>query len=101
MSVFKYTFFNSYLISAIPKIYIWSMPTRKPKIFVVHLGCSKNQVDAERLVGEMLNVGFETTETASKADYILVNTCGFIEAAKEESINAILAQVRARKRSKS
>lgn len=97
MSVFKYTFFNSYLISAIPKIYIWSMPTRKPKIFVVHLGCSKNQVDAERLVGEMLNVGFETTETASKADYILVNTCGFIEAAKEESINAILAQVKGKK----
>ncbi|MCQ2106888.1 MAG: 30S ribosomal protein S12 methylthiotransferase RimO [Fibrobacter sp.] len=73
------------------------MPTRKPKIFVVHLGCSKNQVDAERLVGEMLNAGFETTDTASKADYILVNTCGFIEAAKEESINAILAQLKTKK----
>ena len=73
------------------------MLTKKPKIFVVHLGCSKNQVDAERLVGELLNVGFQTTETASKADFILVNTCGFIEAAKEESINAILAQVQAKK----
>ena len=73
------------------------MPTKKPKIFVVHLGCSKNQVDAERLVGEMLNAGFQTTETAAKADYILVNTCGFIEAAKEESINAILAQIKGKK----
>ena len=68
------------------------MQKRKPKVFVVHLGCAKNQVDAECLVGEMLHAGFSTCDTASKADYILVNTCGFIEAAKEESINAILAQ---------
>lgn len=73
------------------------MPTKKPKIFVVHLGCSKNQVDAERLVGEMLNAGFQTTDTAAKADFILVNTCGFIEAAKEESINAILSHVKGKK----
>jgi len=74
------------------------MSTKKPKIFVVHLGCSKNQIDAERLVGEMLNAGFETTEEAPKANYILVNTCGFIEAAKEESINAILSQVQTKKK---
>lgn len=73
------------------------MAKKKAKVFVVHLGCSKNQVDAENLVGEMLHAGFETTDTASKANYILVNTCGFIEAAKEESINAILAQVQAKK----
>ena len=73
------------------------MPTKKPKVFVVHLGCAKNQVDAENLVGEMLHAGFATCDTAGKADYILVNTCGFIEAAKEESINAILAQAKAKK----
>ncbi len=73
------------------------MPTKKPKVFVVHLGCAKNQVDAENLVGEMLHAGFVTCDSAGKADYILVNTCGFIEAAKEESINAILAQAKAKK----
>ena len=73
------------------------MPTKKPKVFVVHLGCAKNQVDAENLVGEMLHAGFATCDSAAKADYILVNTCGFIEAAKEESINAILAQAKAKK----
>ena len=74
-----------------------NMPTKKPKVFVVHLGCAKNQVDAENLVGEMLHAGFTTCDTAAKADYILVNTCGFIEAAKEESINAILAQINGKK----
>lgn len=73
------------------------MPTKKPKVFVVHLGCAKNQVDAENLVGEMLRAGFETCESAAKADYILVNTCGFIEAAKEESINTILTYVKGKK----
>ena len=73
------------------------MPTKKPKVFVVHLGCAKNQVDAENLVGEMLYAGFATCDSATKADYILVNTCGFIEAAKEESINAILAQINGKK----
>jgi ribosomal protein S12 methylthiotransferase len=68
-----------------------------PKLFVVHLGCAKNQVDAERLTGEMLRAGFTTCDEAGKADYILVNTCGFIEAAKEESINAILAQIKGKK----
>ncbi|MCF0224438.1 MAG: radical SAM protein, partial [Fibrobacter sp.] len=73
------------------------MPTRKPRIYTVHLGCSKNQVDAERLVAELLNAGLVTADSAAKADYILVNTCGFIEAAKEESINAILTQVKGKK----
>ena len=73
------------------------MPTKKPKVFVVHLGCAKNQVDAENLVGEMLHAGFATCDSAAKADYILVNTCGFIEAAKEESINAILTQIKGKK----
>ncbi|MCF0217232.1 MAG: 30S ribosomal protein S12 methylthiotransferase RimO, partial [Fibrobacteraceae bacterium] len=73
------------------------MPTKKNRIYTVHLGCSKNQVDAENLVGELLQYGFEPTDNRSKANYILVNTCGFIEAAKEESINAILAQVKVKK----
>lgn len=73
------------------------MKKKQPKVFTVHLGCAKNQVDAECLVSEMLHAGFATCDSAKKADYILINTCGFIEAAKEESINAILAQAKGKK----
>ena len=51
---------------------------RKNRIFTVHLGCSKNQVDAECLVTEFLYQGFETANSAEETDYILINTCGFI-----------------------
>ncbi len=64
---------------------------KHPRVFTVQLGCAKNQVDAEHLLAELLSVGFVSEESVKKADYILINTCGFIEAAKEESINTILS----------
>lgn len=67
------------------------------RIFTVHLGCSKNQVDAESLVTEFLNLGFETAESAEDAGFILINTCGFIEPAKEEAIETILSHLALRK----
>ncbi len=67
------------------------------KIFTVHLGCSKNQVDAECLITEFLALGFETVDDADSADYILINTCGFIEAAKEEAIETIVSHIAIRK----
>jgi len=67
---------------------------KSPRIHTINLGCSKNQVDAERIVGELLTAGFTTSPTASKSDWILVNTCGFIESAKEESIDMVLAQLK-------
>lgn len=54
------------------------------------LGCPKNQVDAEQMLGVLSGEGFEITPEQSEADIIVVNTCGFIESAKEESIEAIL-----------
>lgn len=57
---------------------------------VISLGCSKNQVDTERMLGILTAAGHEITNTPSKADVLIVNTCGFIESAKQESINAIL-----------
>ena len=66
---------------------------KTPSIHAINLGCSKNQVDAERMVAELLSAGFRISPTAQKSDYILVNTCGFIESAKEESIEMILSQL--------
>jgi len=57
---------------------------------VISLGCSKNQVDTERMLGILTAAGHEITNTPSEADVLIVNTCGFIESAKQESINAIL-----------
>lgn len=60
------------------------------KIHFVTLGCEKNLVDSEIMSGIVLEHGFELTETPNDATVIVVNTCGFIDAAKEESINTIL-----------
>ncbi len=57
---------------------------------MVSLGCPKNQVDAEQMLGVLAGSGYEITADQDEADVIVVNTCGFIESAKEESIEAIL-----------
>ncbi len=59
-------------------------------IFLLSLGCSKNQTDSERLAGMLLNAGHRIVENAEAADAAIVNTCGFIAPAIEESIDAIL-----------
>ncbi len=60
------------------------------KIGVVSLGCPKNLVDSETMLGLIHEENYEITNDPSKAEIIIVNTCGFIESAKEESINTIL-----------
>jgi ribosomal protein S12 methylthiotransferase len=60
-------------------------------IHFVSLGCPKNRVDSEVMVGVAQDRGFKPTDDAEEADVIVVNTCGFIEAAKRESIETILA----------
>jgi ribosomal protein S12 methylthiotransferase len=57
---------------------------------IITLGCAKNQVDAEIMQGLLLADGFVWVDDVEQADVIVINTCGFIEAAKEESIEAIL-----------
>jgi ribosomal protein S12 methylthiotransferase len=71
---------------------------RAPSVHVVNLGCSKNLVDAERIYGDFVTAGFRVAEFPDSASLVVVNTCGFIEAAKEESINEILARVAERQR---
>jgi len=63
---------------------------RKPKIGMISLGCAKNLVDAEIMLGSVLEHGMEITSCAEDADVLVVNTCAFIDSAKEESIEAIL-----------
>ena len=60
------------------------------KVGMVSLGCAKNQVDGEMLMASLKNAGFELHDDAALADIAIVNTCGFIESAKQESIDEIL-----------
>jgi len=61
-----------------------------PKISIVSLGCPKNLVDSETLLENLGKEGFENTSDAEDAELVLVNTCGFIEEAKRESVEEIL-----------
>lgn len=60
------------------------------KVGVVSLGCSKNRIDSEVMMSYLLQDGYTFTADPAEADIIIVNTCGFIESAKEESIDSIL-----------
>src|SRR5437762_2664576 len=62
----------------------------RTKVGMISLGCAKNLVDAEIMLGSVLQCGMEITTRAQDADVLVVNTCAFIDSAKEESINSIL-----------
>jgi len=65
-------------------------PEHGPKIHLASLGCAKNLVDSEKLLGRLATAGAWVGASPEEADVIIVNTCGFIEPAKEESIRTIL-----------
>lgn len=67
------------------------------KLGVISLGCSKNLVDTEMMVGILAKAGYELTEDLSTAQIIIINTCTFIDPAKEESIQTILQAARYKK----
>ena len=60
------------------------------KVHLISLGCARNRVDSEVMLGTMMGRGWVSTDEPSQADAIVVNTCGFIASAKEESIDTIL-----------
>src|SRR5499427_8702211 len=66
------------------------------KVGMISLGCAKNLVDAEIMLGSVLERGMEITSSADDADVLVINTCAFIDSAKEESIEAILSAHQAR-----
>src|SRR5213079_2452712 len=66
------------------------LPRPRTKVGMISLGCAKNLVDAEIMLGSVLERGMQITPRAEEADVLVVNTCAFIDVAKEESIDAIL-----------
>src|SRR3989337_193643 len=75
---------------------------KKDKVNIITLGCSKNMVDSEVLSGQLLANEIDVVHENKKLDHniVVVNTCGFIDKAKEESINTILAQVELKRKGK-
>ena len=65
------------------------MSNQYKTVGLVSLGCAKNRVDSENLLGMLRDRGYEIVSDPAEAEIIFVNTCGFIEAAKEESIETI------------
>ena len=61
------------------------------KVGAISLGCSKNQVDTELMLGILVDAGYELTADEREADILIVNTCGFIDPAKQESIDTLLS----------
>ena len=71
--------------------------TPDKKVYFVSLGCPKNLVDTEMMVGSLQQENYKITQDAADADTIIVNTCGFIEDAKKESISTILEMAKLKK----
>jgi ribosomal protein S12 methylthiotransferase len=66
------------------------------KVGLISLGCAKNLVDAEIMLGSLLKDGVEITNDAAQADVVIVNTCSFIDSAQEESVDTILESAEVR-----
>jgi len=73
---------------------------KKKKIELISLGCSKNTVDSERLMNQLELNDFDLVDNSDDADSILINTCGFIDPAKEESVSTILEAAELKKQGK-
>lgn len=71
-------------------------PEKPLHVGLISLGCAKNLVDAEIMLGALLRDGVQITNQASAADVVIVNTCSFIDAAQEESVDTILESVEVR-----
>jgi ribosomal protein S12 methylthiotransferase len=86
----------------LPPIIMKTKSIKKDKVNIITLGCSKNMVDSEVLSGQLIANEIDVVHENAKKDHniVIVNTCGFIEKAKEESINTILDQVDLKKRGK-
>ena len=84
------------------QLFMKTKTLKKDKVNIITLGCSKNMVDSEVLSGQLLANEIDVVHENKKTDHniVVVNTCGFIEKAKEESINTILDQVELKRRGK-
>src|SRR5690349_23888809 len=78
-------------------VFMSSKISERPlKVGLISLGCAKNLVDAEIMLGSLLKDGVQVINDAASADVVIVNTCSFIDAAQEESVDAILESAEVR-----
>ncbi|MDJ0734820.1 MAG: 30S ribosomal protein S12 methylthiotransferase RimO [Nostocaceae cyanobacterium] len=70
----------------------------KPTIAISHLGCEKNRIDTEHMLGLLVEAGYGVDNNEDLADYVIVNTCSFIEAAREESVRTLVELAEASKK---
>jgi ribosomal protein S12 methylthiotransferase len=69
-----------------------------PTIAITHLGCEKNRVDTEHMLGLLVQAGYAVDSNEALADYVIVNTCSFIEAARQESVRTLVELAEAQKK---
>lgn len=72
--------------------------SEKPTIAISHLGCEKNRIDSEHILGLLAEAGYQVDSNEETADYVIVNTCSFIEAAREESVRTLVELAEADKK---
>lgn len=70
----------------------------KPTIAISHLGCEKNRIDSEHILGLLVQAGYQVDTNEELADYVIVNTCSFIQAAREESVRTLVELAEANKK---
>jgi ribosomal protein S12 methylthiotransferase len=70
----------------------------KPTIAISHLGCEKNRIDSEHMLGLLAQAGYQVDANEELADYVIVNTCSFIQAAREESVRTLVELAEAKKK---
>lgn len=70
----------------------------KPTIAFSHLGCEKNRIDTEHMIGLLAQAGYQVDSNEELADYVVVNTCSFIQAAREESVRTLVELAEAKKK---
>src|SRR5260221_9724620 len=88
--------FTAKLCSPPPTVTKKISSERPLRVGLISLGCAKNLVDAEIMLGSLMKSGVEITNDASHADAVIVNTCSFIDSAQEESVDTILESVELR-----
>jgi ribosomal protein S12 methylthiotransferase len=70
----------------------------KPTVAISHLGCEKNRIDSEHMLGLLAQAGYQIDANEELADYVIVNTCSFIQAAREESVRTLVELAEANKK---
>jgi ribosomal protein S12 methylthiotransferase len=91
----RYILNDRFLFHHPPKLHFMA---KKPTVAVSHLGCEKNRIDTEHMLGLLVEAGYQVDSDEAEADYVIVNTCSFIQAAREESVRTLVELAEADKK---